>query len=151
MNNYHGKQRNQVNESGSLAIVNHDMFRELHPKKYHLIKRTRVFYLSSKIQRPAPEFSIFGEATTACVKIVFTIIRKSTVMAGQKYYMELYVKEQPPWIFNHVLDATQKQNSFSAIDQPMVICQCKVHHWSRKDVTIDNHRALDNGMHSKNC
>ena len=65
--------------------------------------------------------------------------------------MNLYVKQQPPGVLDHILDAPQEEDSLSAVDQPVVVCQREVHHWPREDVTIHNHRALHNGMHPKNC
>jgi hypothetical protein len=71
--------------------------------------------------------------------------------AAQQWCKKLYVEEQPPRIFNHILDAAQEENSFSAIDQPMVVRQCKVHHWSRDNLAIHDHGALNDGMHPEDC
>jgi hypothetical protein len=66
-------------------------------------------------------------------------------------FVNSYVKQQPPRIFNHILDAAEEENGFSAINQPVVICQSEVHHRPCKDVAIHNHRSLYNRMHPKNC
>lgn len=75
---------------------------------------------------------------------------KQSGRAAQRWCMNLYVKQQPPGVLDNILDAPQEEDSLSAIDQPVVVCQRKVHHWPRKDVTIHNHRALHNGMHPQN-
>ena len=86
------------------------------------------------------------------VKIAQYYFQTSTKqLAVKDRNMELYVEEQPPWVFDHILDAAQEENGLSAVDKPMVVCQCKVHHRPRKDFAIHNHRALHNGMHPKNC
>jgi hypothetical protein len=64
--------------------------------------------------------------------------------------LNLNVKQQPPGVLDHILDAAQEEDSLSAIDQPVVVCQGKVHHRPCEDVTVHNNRALHNGMHPKN-
>jgi len=71
-------------------------------------------------------------------------------LAGQCWSLNLNVKQQPPGVFDHILDAAQEEDGLSAIDQPVVICQGEVHHRPCEDVAVHNHRALHNGMHPKN-
>lgn len=59
------------------------------------------------------------------------------------------IKEQATGIFHHILNSSQEEHCLSSIDQPMIVCQSNVHHWSRNNIASNDHWATDYWMHSQ--
>lgn len=60
-----------------------------------------------------------------------------------------YVEQQSTGIFHHIFDSSEEEDGLSPIDQPMVIRQCDVHHWSRNYVSSHHHRTAHYWVHSQ--
>lgn len=59
------------------------------------------------------------------------------------------IKEQATGVFHHILNSSQEEHCLSSIDQPMIICQSNVHHWSWNNIASNDHWAIDYRMHSQ--
>ena len=42
----------------------------------------------------------------------------------------LNIKEQADRVFYHLLDSLEESHCLTAVDQPVVICECHIHHWA---------------------
>lgn len=58
-----------------------------------------------------------------------------------------YIQQQSTRIFHHIFDSSQEENCLSPINQPMVVCECNVHHWSWNYVASNNHWAAHYWVH----
>jgi len=141
----HPGNNNQVGIiSIALALkIKADLFRELHPGA----PNETVIISNSNLS--------LSQNATLCIsqkfaQYYFQTKHKATTKQRRIGPWKLYVEEEPPWVFDQVLDAAQEVDGLSAIDQPVVVCQRKVHHGPREDAAIHDHGALHNGMHPKN-
>ena len=66
-------------------------------------------------------------------------------------WFQLEIENEAFGLFDEFFDANEEADSFSAIDNAVVIAQGGVHHWANDDFTVDGNRALLNAMHAKDA
>jgi len=63
----------------------------------------------------------------------------------------LALKQKCLGVFYQFLNPYKKLHGLATIHDAMIIGERDVHHWSDRDLTIDNDRSLLNFMHAKDA
>src|SRR3954447_23211205 len=74
--------------------------------------------------------------------------RKSTTPS---YPSQLQVEKRALWIFQVLLDADEERHRLAAVDDPVIVGECEVHHRADDDLTIERDWALLDFMHAENA
>ena len=59
-----------------------------------------------------------------------------------------YIKEKPARVLYNIFDAAQEKHSLPPINQPMIVCQCNIHHWPRNNITSNDHWTAHYWVHA---
>ena len=55
----------------------------------------------------------------------------------------LKVDQQARGVLDRFLDADEESHRFPAVDQAMIVAERQVHHRTRDDLALDDHRLID--------
>ena len=74
------------------------------------------------------------------------------LVLGTWYFVPrtLHSKHQPRWVLEQLLHANEEANGLTAIDDPMIVRQGQIHHWSDDYLPIFGNGALHNVVHAQN-
>src|SRR5579885_1026269 len=61
----------------------------------------------------------------------------------------LYLQQHPLWVLDALLDPHQELRRLSAVDQPVIITECQVHHRADHDRVVDHDGPLLDGVHAE--